>query len=110
YAATQKQNRPAVGSIYNDASGGYLEDTRALRVGDIVLVRIDEKADAQGGATTNLSKDSKRTASVNALLGLVPAIQKAYPNIDPKSLLDMASASDFNGTGKTQRTGTLNAT
>jgi len=63
YAATQQQNRPATGSIYSEAQSGYLEDTRALRVGDVVLVRINEKADAQGGATTNLSKDSKRTAA-----------------------------------------------
>jgi flagellar L-ring protein FlgH len=109
YAATQQQNKPAVGSIFSEAQSGYLEDTRALRVGDIVLVRINEKADAQGGATTNLSKDSKRSAGVESLLGLVPAIQKAYPNIDPKSLLEMASSYDFNGEGKTQRAGTLNA-
>ncbi len=110
YAATQQQNKPSVGSIYTEAQSGYLEDTRALRVGDVVLVRINEKADAQGGATTNLSKDSKRSVGVESLLGLVPAIQKAYPNIDPKSLLEMASSYDFAGEGKTQRAGTLNAT
>jgi len=109
YAATQQQNKPSTGSIYSEAQSGYLEDTRALKVGDIVLVRINEKADAQGGATTNLSKDTKRSAGIDSLLGLVPAIQKAYPNIDPKSLLEMASQYDFNGQGKTQRAGTLNA-
>ena len=35
-----------------------------------------------------------------------PRLMKA----DPKSLLELASKSDFNGTGKTQRAGTLNAT
>lgn len=109
YAATQQQNKPATGSIYSEAQTGYLEDTRALRVGDIVLVRINEKADAQGGATTNLSKETKRSAGVDSLLGLVPAIQKAYPNIDPKTLLEMASQYDFNGQGKTQRAGNLTA-
>jgi len=110
YAATQQQNKPSVGSIYSEAQSGYLEDTRALRVGDVVLVKINEKADAQGGATTNLSKETNRSAGVDSLLGLVPAIQKAYPNIDPKALLEMASSFDFNGQGKTQRAGTLNAT
>jgi flagellar L-ring protein FlgH len=109
YAATQQQNKPATGSIFSEAQAGFLEDTRALKVGDIVLVRINEKADAQGGATTNLSKDSSRSAGMESLLGLVPAIQKAYPNIDPKSLLEMASSYDFAGEGKTQRAGTLNA-
>src|SRR5687767_10769076 len=107
YAATQQQNKPATGSIYTEAQSGYLEDTRALRVGDIVLVRINEKADAEGGATTNLSKETNRSAGVDALLGLVPAIQKAYPNIDPKELMAMASSYDFAGEGKTQRAGSL---
>jgi flagellar L-ring protein FlgH len=107
YAATQAQNKPATGSIYTEAQSGYLEDTRALRVGDIVLVRINEKADAEGGATTNLSKETNRSAGVEALLGLVPAIQKAYPNIDPKELMAMASSYDFAGEGKTQRAGSL---
>jgi len=109
YAATQAQNRPATGSIYSEAQTGYLEDTRALRVGDVVLIRISEKADAEGGATTNLSKDTNRSAGVDAMLGLVPAIQKAYPNIDPKALMQMASNYDFAGEGKTQRAGSLNA-
>jgi flagellar L-ring protein precursor FlgH len=109
YAATQAQNKPATGSIYSEAQTGYLEDTRALRVGDVVLVRISEKADAEGGATTNLSKETNRSAGVDALMGLVPAIQKAYPNIDPKALIAMASSYDFAGEGKTQRAGSLNA-
>ncbi len=107
YAASQAQNKPSTGSIYTEAQSGYLEDTRALRIGDIVLVRINEKADAEGGATTNLSKNTNREAGITALLGLVPAIQKAYPNIDPKALMAMASEYDFAGEGKTQRAGSL---
>ncbi len=107
YAATQKDYEPSTGSIYSEAQPGYLEDTRALRVGDVVLVRIQEEADAKGGASTNLAKGSSREANVSALLGLVPAIQKAYPNIDPENLLAMASEFDFAGEGKTQRAGKL---
>ena len=109
YAATQKGSRPANGSIYSEAQPGFLEDTRALRVGDIVMVRINEKADAQGGATTNLAKNSNREVGVDAMLGLVPAIQKAYPDIDPAKLLALTSKFGFSGEGTTQRAGTLNA-
>jgi flagellar L-ring protein FlgH len=107
YEALQERSRPSTGSIYSEAQAGYLEDTRALRVGDVVHIRIDEEADAQGGATTNLTKGSSREANVDALLGLVPAIQKAYPNIDPKALMSMASTYDFTGDGQTQRAGKL---
>ena len=107
YAAEHADAKPATGSIYSEAQAAYLEDTRALRVGDIVVIRINEEADAQGGATTNLAKNTNREANVDALLGLVPAIQKAYPNIDPKNLLSMASQYDFSGEGQTQRAGKL---
>lgn len=107
YAATQKGSRPARGSIYSEAQGGFLEDTRALRVGDIVLIRINEHADAEGGATTNLSKSTSREARMDGLLGLVPAIQSAYPDIDPAKLISLASEVDFSGEGTTQRAGSL---
>jgi flagellar L-ring protein FlgH len=107
YAATQKGARPAVGSIYSEAQAGYLEDTRALRVGDIVQIKINEQADAQGGATTKLSKETNREAGVGSLLGLVPAIKKAYPDIDPEKLISLAASSDFAGEGQTQRAGKL---
>lgn len=107
YAATQKGNEPSRGSIYSEAQPGLLEDTRALRVGDIVLIKINEHADAQGGATTNLSKSTSREARVDSLLGLVPAIRSAYPDIDPSKLLSLASDFDFSGEGTTQRAGTL---
>lgn len=107
YAATQADAKPAVGSLYSEAQAGYLEDTRALRVGDIVLIRINEEADAQGDATTDLNKSTHREAGVDALLGLVPAMKKAYPDMDPAKLLALAGTSDFKGSGKTQRTGKL---
>ncbi len=107
YAATRADAKPSRGSLYSEAQPGYLEDTRALRVGDIAMVKINENAQASGGATTNLKKDTSRSAGVESLLGLVPAIKKAYPNIDPADLLKMASSFDFDGEGKTQRAGTL---
>ena len=109
YAATRADAKPASGSIYSEAQPGYLEDTRALRVGDIAMVKINENAQASGGATTNLKKDTSRSAGVDSMLGLVPAIKKAYPNIDPSQLLKMASSFDFDGEGKTERAGTLTA-
>jgi flagellar L-ring protein precursor FlgH len=110
YAASQKGSQPAPGSIYSEAQPGFLEDTRALRVGDTVLIRINEHADAQGNATTDLKKSTSREMGVDALLGLVPAIKKAYPDVDPSKFLSMASKFDFAGEGTTQRAGTLNGT
>ena len=48
------------------------------------------------------------TAGSNNLLGLVPALKKAYPDIDPSKLIDFASKSNFAGAGDTARAGQLN--
>jgi flagellar L-ring protein FlgH len=107
YEASKKESQPATGSIYSEAQAGYLEDTRALRTGDVVHIHIDEKADAEGNATTSLSKETSRDGKIESLLGLVPAIKKAYPNIDPEKLIAMASNVDFKGDGSTKRVGQL---
>jgi len=107
YAALRADARPSQGSIYSEAQPGYLEDTRALRVGDVVMVRINENAQAQGGASTNLKKDTSRSAGIDSMLGLMPALKKAYPSIDPTELVKMASNFDFEGSGKTERAGKL---
>lgn len=107
YAADQDLARPSRGSIYTEGMAGYLEDTRAVRVGDIVMVRIDEQANAKGGANTDLSRKSNRSMGMNALLGLVPAIRSAHPDIDPEQLVSMMSDMSFQGDGQTSRDGVL---
>jgi flagellar L-ring protein precursor FlgH len=107
YAAKQESGKPAEGSIYSEAAAGYLEDTRAVRTGDIVLIRINERADAKGNASTELSRSTSDTTGIQSLLGLVPAIQRAHPDIDPEHLIELASQADFAGDGQTSRAGQL---
>ncbi len=107
YAVEQDQAKPARGSVYTEGMAGYLEDTRAVRIGDIVMVRIDEQANAKGGATTDLSRQSNRSLGMTALLGLAPAIRSAHPNIDPQQLISMMSDMNFQGDGQTSRDGAL---
>ena len=107
YAVEQDQARPSRGSIYTEGMAGYLEDTRAVRIGDIVMVRIDEQANAKGGASTDLNRQSNRSMGMNALLGLVPAIRSAHPNIDPEQLVSLMSDMNFQGDGQTTRDGAL---
>jgi flagellar L-ring protein precursor FlgH len=107
YAQRDPASRPAPGSLYSDAVAGYLEDTRAVRVGDLVVIRIDEHADASGGSTTNLRRESSGQTGLTSLLGLVPALRNAVPELDPSRLLEFASRSSFNGDGRTSRNGEL---
>jgi flagellar L-ring protein precursor FlgH len=107
YAQDSPGNRPTTGSLFSDGTGGLLEDTRAVRVGDVVVVSVDEDADAEGGASTKLSRDNKTKIGIQAVLGLVPSIKKNHPLIDPEQLLEFMSESDFEGEGDTARRGTL---
>ena len=107
YAQRDPSAKPSNGSLFSEAMPGYLEDTRAVRVGDAVVVHIDESPNAQGTASTALSHNSTGNSGATALLGLVPALQKAYPKLDPANLFNFASATAFNGSGNTARNGQL---
>lgn len=107
YAANDEENAPATGSIYSEAQAGLLQDTRALRVGDLVTIRINEHADARGGASTSLSRESSREAGIHEFLGLVSRLQETNPMIDPSTLYSLASDYEFRGEGETSRAGSL---
>jgi flagellar L-ring protein precursor FlgH len=107
YAQTGAAARPSNGSLFSDAHGGWLEDTRAVRVGDFVVINIDEQANAKGNASTNLKKESEGSSGASAIVGLVPALRKAYPDIDTSKLVEYASKSGFAGAGDTARNGEL---
>ena len=107
YAINQAAARPSAGSLYSEAAPGLLQDPRAVGIGDVVVIQIDEQANAQGDASSKLSRTSSRQMSAEAILGLMPALQKSHPNIDPAKLIALAAQSDFSGDGQTHRNGQL---
>lgn len=107
YAADRADARPTPGSLFTEAVPGYLQDARALRVGDILFIKINESTNASGDATTKLNRELGHDVNVKALFGLVPAIQEQHPDIDPEELISILAKSDFSGEGKTSRKGEL---
>lgn len=107
YAQETAAGRPAMGSLFSEAHGGYLEDTRAHRVGDALVIRISESADAQGTSSTNLKREGDSTTGVSSFLGLVPALKRAYPGMDMEKLMAFATKNAFAGEGDTTRKGQL---
>jgi flagellar L-ring protein FlgH len=107
YAQKDLAARSANGSLFSNALPGYLEDTRAHRVGDTVVINLDENADAAGGSNTKLARESQGTSGVSALLGILPALKRAYPAMDPQKLFDFNAKSGFSGDGATTRRGQL---
>lgn len=101
---------PAPGSLWSGASPSLFEDMRARRVGDVVVITIDEQTSARGDSRTSLGRESEMSMQIDGLFGLVAAVRRAYPDLDPSTLLGLMSESEFTGTGRTERSGRMSGT
>lgn len=90
--------------------GGLFEDGVARHVGDILVVRIDERDAGTHAASTKLDKKDKANYGVPAAVGLLAALQARYPDVDPSALFSTGSEMSFAGSGAIQRKGQLSAT
>lgn len=106
-AYAQKDPQRAPGSLFSETYPGFLEDTRAVRVGDLVVIRIQEASDAEGNSSTNLKHETNGSAGAGAMLGIVPVLKRTYPNMDPEKLFEFMSKAGFVGEGSTSRKGQL---
>ncbi len=98
------------GSLFSPthAVSFLVTDHRAVRMGDIVTVRVSERADAQRGASTDLSRASDTSLKISAFLGLMSTLGAVLDNGD--ELLHMGGGSTFRGEGTTSRSEKLEAT
>lgn len=109
YAASAPTNTS--GSLYSAGATPLFRDTRAARLGDIITIRIDESEVASQEASTSLSRESSMKAAMPALFDLAAKLQRAgMGNIDVSRLVDLSQSSNFDGEGRTSRSGKLVAT
>lgn len=83
-------------------------DSRARKVGDIVVVKLVENTKAQNKAETTADKSTNNNYQVNALFGkskygFIPLVGVGPMADIGTPALNTASASDLNATGKTKR-------
>ena len=83
-------------------------DARALRENDLVVVRVEEVADAKRSADTALDRDSETSAQITEFLGAVARLKKLQPSIDPR--IEGSLTKHFKSEGTTGRTERLTAT
>jgi len=93
-----RENRP-VANLFTDA--------RALRTNDLLVVRIEEVADARRRTDTDISRSSQAQASIASFLG---AMEKLQQDSDFRAALAGMSSADFKAEGATGRTERLTAT
>jgi len=97
------------GSLY-EGGGGLFEDDIAQRVGDLLVIRIDERDAASRAGSTKLDKKDAASYGMPAAVGLLAALQRKYPDVDPSQLFATGSEMTFAGSGATQHKGQLTAT
>lgn len=91
------------GSLFDPAGRGLAEDDRAMSIGDVIIIRVDEADSASHDSTTKLDRKSAQT------LGISGALDKKFPHADIAHLLGANSEYQFAGGGRIQRHGQLNA-
>ena len=104
------RSNAAHGSLYAQGEGGLFEDPIAGRVGDILVIKIDEKDLAQHQADTKLDKSDATAYGMPNALGFVAALQKKFPGVDPTKLFSSTTDQKFTGSGAVNRQGQVTAT
>jgi flagellar L-ring protein precursor FlgH len=99
----------STGSLWQESSRSLVADFRASRVGDLVMVKVDESPQAQGDAETSLDRQSSMQLGVPKLLGFAAAMQKSHPDLDMSDLLNVMSQTSFDGKGETTRSSRVQA-
>ncbi len=107
YASAPKR---APGSLFSPDGSGFFEDVVAMRVGDILVVRIDERDSGAQKASANLSKKDDTKLALPKAFGLMAALQEKYPKVDPTALFGGQRETKFTGSGQNSREGQLTAT
>lgn len=98
------------GSLYDpDGASMLFADSRAKRVGDIVMVKVVESTLAKNKATTSTDKDGKLSLGVESFLGKekLPLIPGA---VGTSPMVKAGSRSSFEGEGETKRESTIMTT
>jgi flagellar L-ring protein precursor FlgH len=102
--------QPTGGSLYSEGQAGLFEDPIATRVGDILVIKIDEKDLAEHQSDTKLDKSDATTYGIPSALGFVSALKKKYPDVDPAKLFATTTDQKFTGAGAVSRQGKVTAT
>ena len=97
------------GSLYQPSRANYLfADSRASRVGDIVLIRIKEQSRAESSAKTDAERDTGTNVGVRNFLGQDKFL--GLGDLGSTPIFRANYNSKFEGDGETSRGSTVTAT
>ena len=99
------------GSLWASASGASspFTDLRALRVNDVLIVRVEEVADARRGADTQVSRTGRWWNNLT-FLPLVGPLLAGLGDANLQAQVGLDAENSFNGSGRSGRSERLLAT
>jgi flagellar L-ring protein precursor FlgH len=103
------RSKPANGSLYAEGTPGLFEDHSASRIGDILVIKIDERDLASHNADTTLNRSDATNYGMPGAVGFLAALKTKYPDVDPAKLFSTTSDQKFTGQGAVKREGTVTA-
>ena len=104
--SARKKPTPSAHSVDVSWISDLALDVKARRVNDIVTVQVIESISGSGAADSAVAKSSSNLLSLTNFFGL----ETKFPSsIDPTSLVNTLSDTDFEGGGATNRSGALTA-
>ncbi len=100
----------SLGSLWRDGRPASMlfTDARALHANDLVVINIEEVANATRSADTTLDRSSSSAAQINAFLGLLKKLK--ISSTDSGLNIGGSSTSSFKGQGSSDRSESLTAT
>lgn len=93
------------GSLFQDLyARDIYSDSKARRLGDIIVVSLNESTSANKGAKSEISKDTTVGVGASNILGQVPVWNGAPMKVE------LGSSNDFQGESKVRQNNTLDGT
>ena len=109
--AEERTVPPSPGSLFSAKSKNLYQDSRACRVGDILMVKIVETSSGQKTANTKTTRDSSITAGISSLFGYEKSLlTDGGQHIPSLTSINAGMSNSFDGKAQTMRNSTVTAT
>jgi len=95
------------GSLWQGDNAGFFADGQAHKKGDTIIVDIVENSSSQTAASTTLERESEVSAGIPSSMGLLASLAARNPRLNPASLIGAETTNDFEGSGSSDRSTTL---
>ncbi|MCB9481305.1 MAG: flagellar basal body L-ring protein FlgH [Desulfobacteraceae bacterium] len=97
------------GSLWQGDNSGLFADGQAHKKGDTIIIDIVENTSSNTSAATSLTKETDVSAGIPNAFGVMSHLTGMYPRMNAANLLTANTVNDYDGSGKSSRTSSVQA-